>query len=122
MAAATTVLVGIAGLIVGWFVVGTQRVTETLTAERRNAYLKVIKVATLLAEAPQSGETDLRNAVLEAEFLASGRLFKSHRIPDLLQDPGSDEWKARLDEFVILARLETQQNSALSRWWNRRRY
>ena len=122
MTAAATALVGIAGLIVGWFVAGSQRVTETLTQERRAAYLKVVRAASALAEMPNGDRAELRSAVLEANFVASDRLANSNRISGLLRDPGSDAWKARLDDFTALARLETQNNSSLRRWWNRRRY
>jgi hypothetical protein len=122
MTAAITAIVGVAGLIVGWFVLGTQRVTETLTVERRSAYLKVIKAASAAADEPQADHTALREAIVEAEFLASDRLARSRRISGLLQDPGTDAGKARLAEFVVLARMETQRNSSVLRWRNRRRY
>src|SRR4051812_24108384 len=38
------------GLVVGWFVIGTQRVTEELTKERRQAYVALLaKVDEVLA-------------------------------------------------------------------------
>jgi hypothetical protein len=44
-ATVVTVAAGAIGLIVGWFVSGTQRVTEKLTDERRSSYLALLHAA-----------------------------------------------------------------------------
>jgi hypothetical protein len=44
-AQSVTILVGIAGLILGWLVGGYQRITEKLIEERRDALAKVLEAA-----------------------------------------------------------------------------
>jgi hypothetical protein len=53
-----TTTVAVLGIVIGWFVIGTQRVTEDLTRERRQAYVDLlaavdeIRAARALVERP----------------------------------------------------------------------
>lgn len=119
--AVVTAGIAAAGVIVGWFVIGTQRVTEELTSQRRAAYAAVLEQADRAADLGGS-TAELRRAVRAAEFLASERMYAAQRLPALLVDVGSDEWHRQVAWFRAVARRESHRNSSLRRWWDRRRY
>ena len=117
MAAIVTVIVGIVGLIVGWFVSGTQNITEKLTEERRSAYLKLLKHADSANDNPRADRTKLERAAKDAELICSDQMLNSGRISGLLEAVGSDHWADERVRFFKVARYESQRNS----YWGRRR-
>ena len=117
MAAIVTVVVGIAGLIVGWLVSGYQNITEKLTEERRTAYLALLRLADSANENPKADRADLRHAAQDAEFICSDQMLNSGRISELLKSVGSGDWTCERDRFFKVARYESQNNS----YWGRRR-
>jgi hypothetical protein len=59
LATVVTAAVAVLGLVIGWFLIGTQRVTEELTKERRAAYVKLVVKADELHDRwdPRRAET-----------------------------------------------------------------
>lgn len=117
MAAVVTVAAGAIGLIVGWFVSGTQRVTEKLTEERRIAYLAFLHAADEANDYPQANRKVLERAAEDAEFICSDQMLNSGRIKKLLAAVDTGTWKDERQQFVMVARYESQRNS----YWGRRR-
>jgi hypothetical protein len=117
-----TAVVGLTGILVGWFVSGTQRVNEELTKERRAAYAKVLAGADAIRADRSVDIREFERAVLAGDFLSSRQMYESGRLRALLDRIGSSEWQAELDWFRELARDETQKNSVTRRWLHRRRY
>lgn len=115
--AVVTLAAGAIGLIVGWFVSGYQRVTEALTEERRSAYLALLHAADEANDFPQANRKALERAVEDAEFICSNQMLNSGRIRKLLAAVDSDTWKRERQQFIIVARYESQNNS----YWGRRR-
>jgi len=117
MAAIVTVIVGIAGLIVGWLVSGYQNITEKLTEERRSAYLTLLRLADSANGNPQADRAELQRAAQNAEFICSDQMLNSGRINELLKAVGSEGWTYERARFFKVARYESQNNS----YWGRRR-
>ena len=117
MAAVITVAAGAIGLIVGWFVSGNQRVTEKLTEERRSKYLEFLHAADEAYDSPQADRKALERAAEDAEFICSDQLLNSGRIRKLLAAVDTGSWKYERQQFVMVARYESQTNS----YWGRRR-
>lgn len=117
MAAIVTVVVGIAGLIVGWFISGYQNITEKLTEERRSAYLTLLRLADSANDDPKADRADLHHAAQNAEFICSEQMLDSGRISELLKSVGSGDWTYERARFFKVARYESQNNS----YWGRRR-
>jgi len=117
MAAIVTVIVGIAGLIVGWLVSGYQNITEKLTEERRSAYLTLLRLADSANDNPQADRAELQRAAQNAEFICSDQMLNSGRINELLKAVGSEGWTYERARFFKVARYESQNNS----YWGRRR-
>lgn len=107
------------GIVIGWFVIGTQRVTEELTLDRRKAYGEVVAQADAIASGTTRDSHAFAQAVWAADFVCSDRMYRALRLPRLLENIGSDEWKAEVDRFYELARFESHRNSSLKRWWRR---
>ena len=115
------------GLITGWFVLGTQRVTEELTKERRDVYGTLLRA--ILDRASGRGDTaadggerrlSVEELAVKAQFIASPELYASQ----LLLSSGSiadslhsddDDATDQLSRLVTAMRLETQRNSSRSR-------
>jgi hypothetical protein len=121
-AALLTAAAGLTGLLVGWFVGGTQRVNEELIKERRAAYAKALAAADAIAADRSVDTREFEQAVRAADFLSSPQMYKTGRLRALLDRIGSSEWQDQVDWFRELARAETQKNSATRRWLHRRRY
>lgn len=102
-------------LIVGWIVTGTQRVTETLTTERRAAYAELLSAA----DAARLGDVDadtLAAAIRRAEFLASSEMACSPLFERLASSAVTGrDWNRVRAAFFQAARFETQENSATRR-------
>ena len=109
-------------IIVGWFVIGTQRVTEELTADRRKAYLEVLAQADTIASNPAADFGPFIRAVWAADFVASDEMYEARRLPKLLHDIGSKAWKDEVEHFSELARFESLRNSSMRRRLHRRWY
>ncbi|WP_151083305.1 hypothetical protein [Nocardioides cynanchi] len=120
--AVLTAGVATAGIIIGWFVIGTQRVTEELTKERRAAYGRVLSEAALMADDATSLSPGFEQAVLAAQFLSSGTMHRSGRLRALLDAPDTEAWRSNLEWFSELARFESHRNSSTRRWLRRRWY
>jgi len=117
MAAIVTVIVGIVGLIVGWLVSGYQNITEKLTEERRDAYLKLLQHADSANDNPKADRAELQQAAKDAELVCSDQMLNSGRINGLLNAVGSKNWTVERARFFKVARYESQKNS----YWGRRR-
>jgi hypothetical protein len=116
-AAIITVAAGAIGLIVGWFVSGSQRVEEKLTEERRSTYLAFLRAADEANVSLQDNRKALERAAEDAEFICSDQMLNSGRIRKLLAAVGTGTWKDERQQFVMVARYESQRNS----YWGRRR-
>jgi len=117
MAAIFTVIVGIVGLIVGWLVSGYQNITEKLTEERRDAYLKLLQHADSANDNPEADRAKLEQAAKKATFICSDEMLSAGRVNELLKAVGSDHWTGERARFFKVARYESQKNS----YWGRRR-
>ncbi|HEX3929925.1 MAG TPA: hypothetical protein VHW64_04435 [Nocardioides sp.] len=111
----------VVALVVGWFVLGTQRVTEELTKERRLAYAEVLRQARV-RKSGRKGDAAFEEAIRKAHFLSSSSMYRARRLPALLESVGTDRWASELQWFTELARFETQRNSSLLRRIRRMRY
>jgi hypothetical protein len=120
-AAIVSPLVAVVALVVGWFVLGTQRVTEELTKERRLAYAEVLRQAKMRKQG-RKGSAAFEEAIRKAHFLSSSPMYRARRLPALLESAGTDRWDSELQWFTELARFETQRNSSLRRLIRRMRY
>lgn len=100
MAAAVTVAVGAIGLIVGWFVLGYQRVTEKLTEERRGAYITLLHAADKANDSPGVDQKELARAAMDAEFVCSRQMMDSGRIQKLLAAVNSGSWTNERRQFI----------------------
>ncbi|MGZ6564429.1 MAG: hypothetical protein ACXVH3_35375 [Solirubrobacteraceae bacterium] len=138
LATVITASVAVLGLVIGWFVIGTQRVTEELTKERREAYLKLVVKADELHDTwgtrqretsadPNPGSqhnladgdaTELSRLASAAEFLSSDEMMRScvmHRFVHSAIDGPRDEFQKARRRFVDAARLDAHWNSRLRR-------
>jgi len=109
-----TAAIAAAGIVVGWFVIGTQRVTEELTKERRSAYARVLAQADEIA-ADRGNQLAFERAVRKAEFLCSDRMYEGRCLPGLVIAVDKKDWAA-VERFRVLARFESHRNSILRRW------
>jgi hypothetical protein len=121
--AVVSVAVGAAGVLVGWFVSGTQRVMEKLTEDRRRAYLELLLAADVVhRDGRQHGGT-LQDCAAAARLLGSQRMHESRCITDLVRDVHEQDWSTGPRAwFVDLARLETQRNSRTRQRFHRLAY
>ncbi|HEX5087997.1 MAG TPA: hypothetical protein VFV89_09315 [Nocardioides sp.] len=117
-----TAAIATVGIVVGWFVIGTQRVTEELTKDRRTAYAAVLAEAEEIVAERAVSHTAFEQAVRKAEFLCSERMYEARCLPGLLNGVGGDDWKQAVNEFRDLARFESHRNSWTRRLLRRRRY
>ncbi len=102
-------------LVIGWFVSGTQRVTETVTVERRKVYSDFIVCAREVRKGghPEPGIEELAQ---RAEVVASDEMLESKLIRRLEKSALSgDDWERIRERFLTAARLESLQNSSRKR-------
>jgi hypothetical protein len=116
MTAVITVLVGLTGLIIGWYVSGYQKVTEKLTEERRAAYLKLLREADKANQSPTADRAALESSAFDARFISSHQMMISGRIEALLKAVATEGWEGERERFLWLARYESLNNSQ----WGRR--
>jgi hypothetical protein len=138
-----TTSVAVLGIVVGWFVIGTQRVTEELTRERRKAYVDLLaevdemRAVHLARSEPAAGQrltppdappsdelAGARRQSLDglrstAELLSSDQMRRSKLLTSLVAMKHADEdsWSVVRDRFLIAARLDTHRNSSRLRSW-----
>jgi hypothetical protein len=139
LATVITATVAVLGLVIGWFVIGTQRVTEELTKERRAAYVKLVVKADELHDPwdPRGSETSgqvsprprpnladgkfaeqLKRLASAAEFLSSDEMRESclmHRFVESAIAGQWDEYQKVRCKFLNAARLDAHRNSRLLR-------
>ena len=118
-----TVIVGVAGLVVGWLVGGYQRITEKLIEERREALAKLLEAADDEHASPGTTGSELTKAVARAELVCSPQMAVSGLIRTLagsVSRPSFDEVRPR---FLTAARADGSTVSIFARaawwWWHR---
>ncbi|MCU1537036.1 MAG: hypothetical protein JWP82_1387 [Humibacillus sp.] len=118
-----TVIVGVAGLVVGWLVGGYQRITEKLIEERRGALAELLAAA----DTRQAGEAltgiELTTAVARAELLCSPQMARSGLIPALAESVSTTAFHEVRARFLEAARADGSTISVFLRalWWGRHR-
>lgn len=118
-----------ASVVIGWFVTGTQRVTEELTKERRQAYRELLAQTDdlrgwwtrdpALAQPPRRPDPrevkELRRLASAAQLLSSEEMLSSGRLSSLIQaavDDDASGYETARDEFLTAARLDSHRNSS----------
>jgi hypothetical protein len=118
----TAALIGLAGLILGWMISGSQRVNENLTEDRRSAFVAMLLAADAAHADPGTDRKALDAAATQAAYVCSERLRRSTLIPALVTAVGSADWEQRRAAFIRVSRLESMFNAWLLRWWRRAWY
>jgi hypothetical protein len=117
-------LIGLAGLILGWMISGSQRVNVKLTEDRRSAFATLLLAADAAHADSGMDRKALDAAATQAAYVCSERLRRSTLIPSLVTAVGSGaaDWEQRRAAFIRVSRLESMFNAWFIRWWRRRWY
>ena len=118
-----TVLVGLAGVALGWLTAGYQRITEKVIEERRAAYGELLEAA----EGARSGTEEeatrtLEVAAVRAELVCSDQMNEAGLIRALVTAVGRPEFLRVRTSFLKAARTDSSTPRMFVRGLSRKQY
>jgi hypothetical protein len=117
-----TVLVGVAGVALGWLTAGYQRVTEKVIEERRAAYGALLEAAEGARSATEKATRALEVSAVRAELVCSDQMKDAGLIRALVQSVGGPDFLVVRTSFLTAARTDSSTPRMFVRGLSRKQY
>jgi hypothetical protein len=117
-----TVLVGLAGVALGWLTAGYQRVTEKVIEERRAAYGKLLEAAEDARSGIQEATRSLEVAAVRAELVCSDQMKDAGLIRALVESVSRADFLTVRTSFLTAARTDSSTPRMFVRGLSRKQY
>jgi hypothetical protein len=117
-----TVLVGLAGVALGWLTAGYQRVTEKVIEERRAAYGKLLEAAEGARSVTEETTRALEVSAVRAELVCSDQMKDAGLIRALVQSVDRPDFLAVRTSFLTAARTDSSTPRMFVRGLSRKQH
>jgi hypothetical protein len=117
-----TVVVGLAGVALGWLTAGYQRVTEKVIEERRAAYGALLEAAEGARSGTEKTAKTLEVAAVRAELVCSDHMEEAGLIRSLVAAVGRPDFLVVRTSFLTAARTDSSTPRMFVRGLSRKQY